>query len=255
MNYYIAKVFIRHCLVDIRINDVPLLRQNVDADLTAEMPINYLIESSGQQMLTVQMYPELGSASLLQGAKCSVVIWRYDGSGIKIVPIEQICASSLSVSGAENTIPLKYEKMLFFAQVSYRITRWSDCEEIKDSRKIAPAVATFYQEIGQMLANRQYDQYLQYVRDREWNICTALSLDEKEINKRNDLLFECLDGGFVLQPMKGNRLQFYSDKRIVTVLYKDMRPALRFYNEETGEMLAIELLLGIKKGQRELSVI
>ena len=55
--------------------------------------------------------------------------------------------------------------------------------------------------------------------------------------------------------MKGGKLQFYANKRVVTVLNKDMKSILRFLNEETGEVLAIELLLGIKKGQKKLCVI
>ena len=256
MNYYIAKVFVRHCLADIRINDVPLFKQNVDADLTAEMPINYLIENTGNQVLTLQIYPELGELALKNGAQCSVEIWKYDGSGPKIIPIEQVCSSSLTVGEADKTLPYKYDKLVFLADVSYQIHRWSDCEEIKDSRKIASEVASLYQKIGKLLANKQYDQYLELVNNRERAIVTALSLEEDEASIRNQMLFECLDEGFVLHPLKGGKqMHFYANKRIVTVLDNDMRSALRFLNEETGEVLAIELYLGIKKGQRNLSII
>lgn len=255
MNYYLAKVFVRQCLIDIRINDIPLLRQNVDADFTVEMPINYLIESSGCQALTLQMYPKLGNTTLISSAQCSVEIWRYDGGGYKIIPLEQVCSSALSVTAADTTLPFKYDKQLFRSDVAYRITRWGDCEEIKDSRDIAPAVAEYFQEIGRLLADRRYDRYLEYVGNRERNICTALSLDGNESDKRSRMLFECLDNGFVLQPMKGGRLQFYANQRVVTVLNKDMKSILRFANKETGEMLAVELLLGIKRGQKELCIV
>lgn len=256
MNYYIAKVFVRHCLADIRINDVPLLKQNVDADLTAEMPINHLIEHSGHQVLTLHVYPKLGELTLNSGAQCSVEIWRYDGSGPKIIPIEQVCSSSLAVGEADKTLPSKYDNKSFLADVSYQIQRWSDCEEITDSRKVASEVASLYQKIGKMLANKQYNQYLELLKNREQAICKALSLDEDEASLRNQMLFECLDEGFVLQPLKGGKqMHFYANKRIVTVLDDDLRSALRFQNEETGEVLAIELFLGIKKGQRSLSIV
>lgn len=255
MNYYIAKVSVRQCMADIRINDVPLIRKSIDADLTVEIPINYLIESSGKQTLTLQILPLVESVSLRQGAGISVEIWRYDGSGFKIVPIEQVCSYSLSVGEEDKEFPYKYDKNIFIANVSYQIKRWSDCEVIKERAKIASAVADFYQEIGQILANKQYSLYLELIRNRERNICTALSQEEKDTNRRNELLFDCLDTGFVLQPTKGNRLHFYANNRIVTVLYKDMKSALRFINEETGEILAIELLLGIKEGHKTIEII
>lgn len=256
MNYYIAKIFVRHCRADIRINDVPLFKQEVDADLTLEMPINYLIESSGSQMLTVQMYPNTGKLLLSSGSKCSVEIWRYDGSGFKIIPLEQICSSMLSVNETEKTLPTKYDEQIFISNVSYQNIRWSNCEEIKDRPNLASEVTAYFQYIGQLLANREYEKYNQYVRDRDWKISTALSLDDEEANSRNQMLFKCLDNGFVLQPIKGEKkLQFYANNRLVTILEEDMRSALGFKNVETGEILAIELLLGLRKGHNSLAVI
>ena len=255
MNFYMAKVSVRQCMADIRINDVPVLRKNVEGDLMVQVPINYLIETSGQQTLTIRVSPILGDISLRQGALCSVEVWRYDGSGHIIAPKGQACSLELIVGESDMMSPYKYDISRFYADVSYQIIRWSDCEEIDDSRKISSPVAEFYQEFGQLLANKQYDQYMKLVRNREVNVCTALSLDEEETNKRNQILFNCLDNGFVLQPMKGGKLQFYANKRVVTVLNKDMKSILRFLNEETGEVLAIELLLGIKKGQKKLCVI
>ena len=242
-------------MADIRINDVPMLRKNIEGDLTVQVPINYLIETSGQQTLTIRAFPILGDISLRQGALCSVEVWRYDGSGRIISPMGQVCSLELIVGESDMTSPYKYDMIRFYADVSYQIIRWSNCEEINDSRKISSSVAEFYQEIGRLLANKQYDQYMKIVRNRELNVCTALSLDEEETNKRNQMLFDCLDRGFVLQPMTGGKMHFYANKRVVTVLNKDLKSILRFINEETGENLSIELLLGIKKGQKNLCVI
>ena len=256
MNYYIAKLFIRHCRADIRINDVPLFKQEVDADLTLEMPINYLIESSGSQLLTIQIYPNTGKLLLSSDTKCNVEIWRYDGSDLKIIPLEHICSSSLSVNETERTLPAKFDKQLFISFVSYQNFRWSDCEVIKDRPNLASEVTTYFQNIGKLLANRQYELYSEYVIDRDRKISIALSLDDDEANSRNQMLFECLSNGFVLQPIKGEKkLQFYANERLVTILEEDMRSALRFYNVETGEILAIELLLGIRKGDNSFAII
>lgn len=256
LNYYTAKVFVRQCLVDIRINDVPLLRRNIEGDTTVELPINYLIESSGYQNLTIQVFPMLGSVSLLMGAVCSVEIWRYDGSGKTLIPLEQICSSKIQVDSKNQTIPIKGDRKLFIADVSYHISRWSDCAVLKDSRSISSAVASYFQTIGHILANKQFDNYIEHIRNRELNIRTALSLDEKDVNDRNRILFEYLSNGFTLCPMKGGKLiEFYANRRIVTILDHDMRSALRFKNEQTGEMLAIELFLGIKQGQKDFCIV
>lgn len=255
-NYYIAKVAVSQCTADIRINDVPIFRKSVDGDLTTELPINHHIEFSGIQEFSVTIRPLYGNAAFLSGEKCEVEIWRYDGSESKIVPLEQMCAGSLIVGEAEVMLPFKQYNQVFAADVSCPISRWNDCIEIKDSRKVGPAVAAFFKKFGQTMADKQYSQYMEFVREREVKICRALLLGEEEVSKRNKMLFDFLNQGFVLQPLTGGkRLQLYAHNRVVTVLDKDYGPSLKFVNEDTDQALRIELLLGFKKGHVDLSVI
>lgn len=256
MNYYIAKIAARQCLADIRINDVPIFRRVVDGDLTVQSPINYLIESSGRQSLTVQLLPVVGDVRLRQGAMCNVELWRYDGSGPKIIPMEQVGSSDVVVGEGDQLVPYKHDKILFYADVSHRISRWSDCVVLENNRQTANAAGQFFEMIGEMLANRQYDRYTQLISQRENDICTALSLDEKETRRRNEMLFGLLDKGLEWQPMQGNlRLMLYANKRVVTIVDRDMKSALKFKSKETGETLSLELLLGRKIGSRSLSII
>lgn len=255
-NYYIARLVIKHCFAEIRINDVPIFKQNVNADLTLEIPINYTIEYSGLQTLKNQIYPEFGHTYISPQAKSHVEIWRYDGSSTKIVPQEQVCKSLLSIDKENKIIPLKSDSKIFISNVAYQIERWSACEEIKDIKLISTEVIEYYNKIGKLLERKQFDEYLRYIKERECNICTALYLDENEISKRNDILFQYLNNGFILKPMTHKKqIQSYANNRIVTILDYDMRSALRFFNPETGEILAIELLLGRKHGQNSLCII
>lgn len=255
INYYIAKLYIRHCMADIRINDVPLLRQYIDAELTSEMPVNYLIESSGIQEFKVNICPLLGGLSLHPNAMCVVEIWRYDGSDFKIIPIEKICSSSLSVDETEGVIPIKHHRELFIAEVSYQIKRWSNCEKIPETQNVKQAVIQYYQNISQLLARKQYNNFWEFVRERDNSINIALSLDEEEINNQNHMMFDYLDNGFIVQPVKDALIHYYANGRIVALLDKNLRSALQFINQDNGEVMDIELLLGIKKGYNNFSII
>lgn len=256
MNYYIAKIAARQCLADIRINDVPIFRRVVDGDLTVQSPINYLIESSGRQNLTVQLLPVIGDVRLRQGAMCSVELWRYDGSGSKIIPLEQVGASEIVVGEGNQMMPYKHDTILFYADVSHRISRWGDCVALENNRQTANATGEFFEMIGKLLANRQYDRYTQLISKRENDICTALSLDEKETRRRNEMLFGLLDKGLEWQPMRGSlRLMLYANKRVATIVDSDMKSALKFVNETSGETLALDLLIGKKKGSDSFCVV
>lgn len=249
MNYYLAKISVRQCLADIRINDVPVVRKSVDADLTVQVPINHIIEASGQQALSVQLLPLMGSISFLQGAMCTVEIWRFDGSGRKLIPIEQVCSSKILIMESDTKLPYRNNKSMFYAEVDHRIMRWADCVELYKNRQTAEAVGAFFQSIGKMLADRQYDRFADLTRKRETDICTALALETQEVGERNEMLFNILEKGFVWQPMKGSKtLQLYADKRVATIIDSDLKSALKFVNERTEETLAIELLIGKKKG-------
>ncbi len=249
MNYYLAKVFIRQCTAEIRINDMPVLRRSVDGDLTVQIPVNYLIESSGPQTLTVQVFPVFGSTSLRQGSLCSIEVWRYDGSGQKIIPVNLACSSELIIGENDVILPYKQDIKVFKADVSHHILRWSDCIEIEDNRQTTEEVVAFFQMAGQMLANKQYDRYADLISKREKDICTALSLDAKGVSERNERLFRLLNDGFVWQPLRApQQLGLYAHNRVATLIDVDFKSALKFKNRDTGQILSIDLLLG-KKGE------
>lgn len=256
-NYYVARISVCQCFVDVRVNDVPLLRQDIDGDMTVEIPVNFLIERSGIQALSVYLRPAPVSFKLSQAAQCRIEIWRYDCSGQEIIPIGQVCNLNLAAKDNGMLLDLLVDRKVFYADVSYQMDRWSDCLQINDRKGISSRVAAMFQNVGKLLASKQYESYLELVKNREINICSALSLDEKETLRRSKMLFECLDGGFSFVPIKGSKvLQFYADGRAATVLdHDDMKSALRFANEETGEMIAIDLLLGIKKGNIDFEII
>lgn len=255
-NYYTAKIFVRKCIADIRINDVPLFSGIIKGDLSIERPMNYLIESSGLQTITANMYPAYLSVSFPPEAECSVEIWRCDGSGHKIVQLETACSIVLKAGEKGIMPPVKTEKKSFFAEVGYQIARWSACDVLGRSKTISPIVANFLKNTWNMLAAKQFDRYAEIINRREQNICTSLYLDTAEIGARNRMLFDCLSNGFEPMPLSGHKkLQYYAGRRIVSVIGDDMKPALQFKNPFTGEILSIELLLGIPNGHKELCVI
>lgn len=255
-NYYIAKIFATQCIADIRINDVPIIRQVLDYDLTCELPVNFLIEKSGLQEFTVEIKPLPRKLQLEIEAKCEVEIWKYDGSGYELKSLELVCKSMLAAKDSTTSIDVLFDRKKFLASVSYEISRWGDCIRLDNIRNIGRQVASIFQRIGNELSAKNYGYYSDLVRNREVNICKSLLLGEDEIEKRSKTLIELLNDGFELVPMKGGKvLQYFADKRGVTVLDHDLKPALRFANEESGEMIGIELILGIKKGEKEFEVI
>lgn len=254
-NYYVAKIFARKAFVDIRINDIPLLKLDIEDDFTAEIPINYLIESSGCHTLMIRIFPNMGSTLPAKESECSVDILCFDGAGDTLVEKERVCSLRSSGDNKRIIVPDVQEKQ-FVAEVSYNISRWRDCEKIEENLSISSKVAKYYQKIWNLLSEKNYEGYLDLIQERERIICKSLMLNEENIRTRNELFFDCLKDGFELCPMKGKKtMEFYAGRRIVSVLDLDLKPAIRFKNFDSGEILTIEILLGIKIGQKEFSII
>lgn len=254
-NYYVAKIFVRKALADIRINDIPLLKLDIEDDFSTEIPINYLIESTGYHTLMIQVFPNIGFTLLSKDSDCSVDIFCYDGTGDTLVEKERVCSLRSSNDNKRIIVP-DVQTIQFVAEVSYNICRWGDCEKIKEDLSISSKVATYYQKIWNLLSEKNYEGYLDLIQERERIICKSLMINEENIKTRNELFFDCLENGFELCPMKGKKtMEFYAGRRIVSVLDVDLRPAIRFKNYDSGEILTLEIFLGIKKRQKEFSII
>ena len=255
-NYYIAKIFLRRCKVDIRINDVPLMKGEIDGDTTVQRPINHLIEASGIQKLTAAIFPISGDLALPKGVQCSIEIWKCDGSGLKIMPLNVICSISLGCDDLM-ILPLSTEDCkMFAAEVDYQIDRWKSCERLPVSKDFNQKVIAFYKNVAKLLTTRQFDKYAQLINHREYNICCAMYLGEEEVERRQTMLVECFNNNFEMLPLTGHKkLQYYADRRLVSIINDDMKSALQFINHETGEVLSVDLMLGFRLGEKVLSVI
>lgn len=243
-------------MVDIRINDVPLMKGEIEGDATVQRPINHLIEASGIQKLTAEIFPIPEDLTLPKGVQCSIEIWKYDGSGHKLMPIEVVCTLSL---GADDIalLPLSTEGYeVFTAEIDYQIERWTGCERLSIGKELNQMVIAFYKNIANLLKTKQYDKYALLISQRENNICRAMYIGEEEIERRQTMLVDCLNNNFELLPLSGHKkIQYYANRRLVSIVNDDMKSALQFLNQETGEVLSVDLMLGIRTGEKGLSVI
>lgn len=254
-NYYVAAIFIRNCNVEIRVNDIPLIRQSIDGEIYLELPVNYLIEKSGKQSLSLSILPNVTVNSVATEYEFKFEIYKYDARSHLLSHKEKVMA--LNYSNKDNTgFPKPKIKHLFDAEVGYEISRWSGCKVIEKDIDIKPMVVSFLKDLTQMLKNKQYDKYSQLIYNRERNICKALYLGQEEIKKRMDMLKDCLDNGFEYVSIEGHKsLQYFGNRRVVSVVGDDMKSVLQFYNQETGEVLTMDLLIGIPDHKKGLAII
>lgn len=253
--YYVAHFNIKDCLADIRLNDVPLYIGEIDGYESFSLPLNPYIYYSGEQLLTLSMLPQI---TVNQPTKSSiwVEITLFDGEGEKLVEIEKVTTSSLVNDGTSILSSIRKKEIPFIASIANPVTRWRDCMTLSESRELRIAVFSLYDKIGNILKDRQYDKYLALISNREYEIVKSIGLDEKEVFLRQKALVDYLSHGYHYVGFEGNEIMhFYAGGKAVALLTADMDPALRFFNEEEGDYLTLDLLLGMKPGKKSLVVV
>jgi hypothetical protein len=255
-NYYTIKVFASKCLLQIRINDLPLIRQAIEGEISFERPINHLIEKSGEQRLEISIAPLPSLEEMMVSPVLKFDLSCYEISGKRLADKQNVPLISDGKSMVDLSLPVQLLKRKFNADVGYEMKRWSACEPIDVRRKIVPEVAQYIKNLKTILTLKQLDKYAVLIANREHNICKSMYLGESEIQKRMGILTQCFNSGFEPVPLEGRmKLQYYSNRRVVEVIGEDMKPALKFRNPQTGEILTIETLLGFIPGKKGLSII
>lgn len=254
-NYYTTKIFARQCIIDIRINDIPLIREIVDSELNCERPINYLIEKTGKQMVSISILPCPSFSTITDNYELVVEIWKCNVEGQKIRRVDKV------VSIVHNSEEYKSKrssviKKIFMAEVGYEMARWSNCQVIDGKTDIKALISSYLNKLTKILSTKQFEVYAHMIEQRERNICHSLYLGETEIQKRMDMLIECLNGGFEYVPIRGlKKLQYFGNHRVVAVVGEDLKPVIQFYRRDTEESLTMEFLFGIHEGSNDLSII
>lgn len=257
-NYYIAHIGITNCLADIRLNDVPLFIGGDKGYQSFSIPLNPCIDHNGLQMLTATMMPPTWRIEKDSDGEGSiwVEVALFDAHNGQIERQDTIVRSKLVHDGKSMLTSFKIDNKPFEAYIDNPVSRWNECMRLDDGRNLMPVVLTFYNRLGKILKNKQYDIYSSLISTREKDLVKALGLDEKEIVFRQQMLEDTLSDGFELVELSGDeKIHFYAGGRVLSLLTIEYKPALRFFNKETEDFMGLDLLLGIKQGSHQLTII
>ena len=254
-NYYTIKILVTNSLIDIRVNDISIHNDNVVGSVSAVLPINHAILNSGVQSYCFVILPLQGSDHFLSDSNFSASIWLYDCNGDVISPRIELQTKEINLS--EHTqLPIVNFNGCFEAQVNYTINRWSNCIELDSIQSLREAVVLKYREIEKILQTQNDDTFIKIFQQRDSEIAKAFYMDPSNVSIRSKEIMSFIYEGYKVRPITGAELMpLWADKRVVTLLKSDFSPALTLANEETGELIEIEMLLGIMNGQSNFIVV
>jgi len=154
--------------------------------------------------------------------------------------------------GGEDKTQAVYEHTAYFdAEVPYQITAWQNSVDLNSVENLREKVEAAYKKLCDMITQKQYDAFMDCVRERENRVAVSMYLD-KESRKE---IMESLIAGFEPIPFSGTEtMNLYADGKLVCLTAEDGNSALRFFNKKTGEEMILDIMFHLKKGDTELSV-
>ncbi|WP_034667066.1 hypothetical protein [Cellulophaga sp. E6(2014)] len=234
---------------EVRINDIPVFLEyefitNEISPKGSYIPINLAISKSGIQKIEVRMYPSYNRETQelepsLKNAQVTVDVVKREYNTVKETYSEEEVILNLAAPTEKNEVSKKtkfiYPELTeyifdetFEALVPYDIKTLekaqnlitTDPEEIK---KLTKELLIAYNEIWQIYDQNKVSQYADLIYNKEKRAAQQLFFTEVDSKKRakEDILEngKILKENYEMMPFEDFKLRFYSNGKIVTLVY------------------------------------
>ena len=153
-------------------------------------------------------------------------------------------------------IPYAEKIDTFRGEVPYSLEGWKNGVDLKDEDDIDYRLRKAYKRIAAMIENKQYDQFLSSIANREEIMSTSMYLDDQKARGRMKRLVKDFENGFTPMPLPDNAIvRLHGNGKVAALKKLNGEPALSLYNTETEEEMMIELGFYIPAGKTEFEVI
>lgn len=252
--YYILQYEVRHCLMEIRVNDIFAVAKNVEDEETLDFAVNNLIYRSGMQQLSCRIRPLVGAEDFEKeaGLKCSVTRINVDLERPEEVSSSELLAVDLDASCVEK------KSLAFFADVPYELADVSEFPNLSLVYDLKGKVAQAYSRLNAMLDRKQYDLFMQQLMMHDSNLATSMywNLSEEEKNFRIEDFKQLLKSGFRLRlPQPDEKLAYYSYGHLVRYCSPDGNGTFALYDEATDDAYLLDMYFYLDDKDDELKLI
>lgn len=253
--YYVIEFSASACWFEIRINDYPVITMNIEGQASSIIPINYAILKSGTQAISCTVLPNVGNPVLELKTEMSYDIKLFDVSNNNFFFVGKL-SEYKSEPILEETIPLIKYTSEFNATVPYTLNAWQSGEKLGDIKDLKEKLRNAYQQVGDLIRAKKYEDFKQIVSQREANMSTSMYLSSKESEKRITELISDFDSGFEVMPVPADSALFvYGYDKVAALKRVTGESGLYLFNKETQEELAIDITFFIPKGKTAFEII
>lgn len=252
--YYVIDFSASACMLEIRVNDYPVINMNITHQVSSMIPINYAILESGKQTVTASILPIAGQTEIDQHAELKFNIKLFD------VTNEFVFNSQFgdyqSKPAEEKKLPVIRHESTFKAEVPYQLKAWQDGANLKDVKNCREKLDVIYHKIIRLIQNGKYDDYKNMISGREKNMAQSMYLSKGEFEGRFKELLQEFNSGMEIQPLPQDALMFlYADNRTAVLKRPNGDAALYLIDPKTQEELMLDITFYIPNGKDEFEII
>lgn len=260
------------CYFEVLVNDMPVMKWFFNSGSSGNRASITEILKSGEQRVTIKMYPPKGQQKLSDRVKLELkIVERTEDMSIANEKIVYEYKTKQNVDEydvetfANKGLPYFESQDLFIADVPYEVTGWTDSKDLSKIKlkELTKQVIEAYSTYGNAIQNRSLEKMAKTLYDKERELAQIWYFNTKENseNRWNDYVEICDRDELKIQPIEDFKLQIYGNGKVVALerIDPDYRgeSALFFeYKKEEVERVSFQnLLLHMPKGSNKLEVI
>ncbi len=253
--YYMIDFSASACMFEIRINDYPVITQNIEGQVSTFIPINYAILESGKQTISATMLPNVGEIQLHKKADLRFKIMLFDVTND--FKFQKQFEEYQSKPIGDQKLPIIKKNGVFEAKVPYKLKAWKNGSDLNDIKDVKQKLLDTYYNLSNIINNGKYEIFQKKITNRELNMVTSMYLSNKEAQTRISSLISDFESNFQIMPiMKENTLLFiYSNGKTAALKKPNGESALYLLNKKTKEELMIDITFYIPKGKSDFEII
>lgn len=245
--FYKIKFSSTSCNFEIRINDIPIFTY-VDAGMiSTQYPINHLILESGNQEVTLRLWPQAEKQSLTEHSKLKISILVNDALESSKIPDN---AMSFETPKFDKPIPIFEFKGEFRAQVPFSLKGWSESTDLIINESLTKEVYAFYNDVHRILLEKNFNAYKAIYSTKLKEIDTSIySSQEETDNEWNELVSYLSNPAMKVAPLSKSAVLFlYGKEKVISLQQTDLDPVLFFENKMEKTQYQIPVFLHKPKG-------
>ncbi len=242
---YFIRPIQNNCIYEILVNDYLVHKDYSLEVLATPVEINDAILKSGEQTLTVRMYP-LGNllkdnydtgntiTTLLDNTSMKIEVVKYDAYNISHRLSDEKTVLTHYSPTKEGTkkfigsgLPYYEYTFSFDAEVPYENEGWLNGEDLTkfDKKELENRVIEFYNNYKTLIENKDLDNLIRLDFDEIQRSTKAYYQDKQYVTELWDELYEDIyyqEKEF--QPIKDYNIEFYGGNKIITLRYPVINP-------------------------------